>query len=406
MKKRAGFTLLEVIVTLAIAGIMAAVAGIAVVSGVNAYLMAKNNTAISQKAQLAMARISRELIELTDVTGTAADSVIYQNTQGSRAIARVGNYIKILDGSALPTPDTGDILTDNVQTFTIQHYKGSQLWVQGADNIQLLSAIIVSLVLRHPTAGSSLTFSTTINPRNNQNVGGSPAPQPDQLAYKPSGCFIATAAYGNPNHPVVVLLKQFRDRYLLTWDGGRKVVNAYYSISPYIADAIRNHLWACSLTRMLIFPFAAIAFLLIYAPVSILLLMISSFLLLNIFIRYLKSSRHKNIPRAYGNKGTILVGLIVTITILATLGAAMLSLFSTSTFSQLSGNNAQKAYYLAESGYRYAASKFLNTSGEAAKSSALESMHNQTFSLGTDGSFQLKVYPYWYQTVSDNAVGT
>jgi hypothetical protein len=54
-------------------------------------------------------------------------------------------------------------------------------------------------------------------------------------------CFIATAAFGSKMEPRVVILRDFRDRYLLNNRSGQAVVSFYYRFSPPLAIYIEEH---------------------------------------------------------------------------------------------------------------------------------------------------------------------
>ena len=65
-------------------------------------------------------------------------------------------------------------------------------------------------------------------------------------------CFIATAAFGSPMAGEVIILKEFRDNYLVKSKIGKEFVNFYYCFSPSIADFIKDKPFLKSQIRLLI----------------------------------------------------------------------------------------------------------------------------------------------------------
>lgn len=68
------------------------------------------------------------------------------------------------------------------------------------------------------------------------------------------GCFIATAAYGSSIAPDVMVLRKFRDNYLLTNSVGRYLVAFYYKTSPPVAEYIAKHEALKLIIRLLLMP--------------------------------------------------------------------------------------------------------------------------------------------------------
>lgn len=68
------------------------------------------------------------------------------------------------------------------------------------------------------------------------------------------GCFIATAAYGSYGGWQVMILREFRDVYLVPHAIGRSLVNFYYRHSPWVADVIYGKRNLKSITRMALSP--------------------------------------------------------------------------------------------------------------------------------------------------------
>jgi hypothetical protein len=56
-----------------------------------------------------------------------------------------------------------------------------------------------------------------------------------------TSCFIATAAYGTPMAKEIEILREFRDKYLMTNPVGKDLMEFYYRVSPPIAEFITEY---------------------------------------------------------------------------------------------------------------------------------------------------------------------
>jgi hypothetical protein len=77
-------------------------------------------------------------------------------------------------------------------------------------------------------------------------------------------CFIATAAYDSPFHSHVEILRNFRDKYLITNKLGRKLVKLYYKYSPPLANIIAKHKTLKIAVRISLFPLVAFGYAMVY----------------------------------------------------------------------------------------------------------------------------------------------
>jgi peptide/nickel transport system substrate-binding protein len=87
---------------------------------------------------------------------------------------------------------------------------------------------------------------------------GSNSSTPQTQQQQPSGCLIATAAFGSELTPQVQFLRNFRDQYILSTASGSAFMNAfnsiYYSFSPQVADYERGQPWLRTAVKGALYP--------------------------------------------------------------------------------------------------------------------------------------------------------
>ena len=154
-----GFTLVELIVTLVLVGIIGTFTTLFMYTGLNGYLMAKDTSEGAMKAQIALDRISLELrdIDTIDlVTFTNDTQIDYTSVTlpGNRKILYNGGVVSLdIDGNA-------HALLDAVSDFTLRMTPADLNYF--ADNKNEVQAIDVSFKV----GDIDRTFSARIFPRN------------------------------------------------------------------------------------------------------------------------------------------------------------------------------------------------------------------------------------------------
>lgn len=160
-----GFTLIEVIASLALAGILAAALLTLVVTAMDGFVLSRFAADTTQKAQLALTRIRLELIETTAVTTADPDQVVFSNPSGTYVLQRSSGSITLekTAPAAIPAkPLVDNIAVDYEGDVFLSYATASGTWT-AADDLVDLFAITVTLKFED----FDQVFQTDINPRIN-----------------------------------------------------------------------------------------------------------------------------------------------------------------------------------------------------------------------------------------------
>ncbi|MGV8059394.1 MAG: type II secretion system protein [Smithellaceae bacterium] len=198
-KNESGFTLIEIIAVLVILGIVAIAFSNIIGYGVRGYIFARNADQLSQKAQLALARLNRELADITAVSFASADQIDYTSPKNlpsctldegcQYSIKRTGTSITLerITAPVVAAQVLIDGLTANNGGNNFLSYFRSaattawttadgfkNITADGSINANYLGTIKVQISLDFPNGGKPPDYMGTINPRAN---GVSNAPQ-------------------------------------------------------------------------------------------------------------------------------------------------------------------------------------------------------------------------------------
>lgn len=99
-------------------------------------------------------------------------------------------------------------------------------------------------------------------------------------------------------------------------------------------------------------------------------------------------------------QGAVLLALVILMVMVGFLGAAMTHQTAIGELGSVLGNRSQQAYYLAESGYRYAAAKMKNRRD-------LDTLHDHgSYTIDSAGVFTIRFYPYIFDARTSDGAGT
>jgi len=166
-RDKRGFTLLEVIVVLVILGVVVAGLSGAIIYGAQHFIFAREANQLSQKAQLALARMKREMVDVKSINAAGATSIQYiLSTDGEYRIALSGTAINMqgINPAIAAQPLVNGLASNNGgQTlFTYRKSDGNAWTVSDSINDLVQIQVIIVLVMQ---GQPNLTFQTTINPR-------------------------------------------------------------------------------------------------------------------------------------------------------------------------------------------------------------------------------------------------
>ena len=183
--KEDGFTLIEMIASMALLGVLAAIFGMGLVAAVESYDFSRTNVQVAQKGQMAMARMIREMTDLTRILriDNGTNPYILYERLDDTGTSRWGLFFDSVNQQVLlsenpsegATEPQGDILVDGVRAWSLRCYQGATELSLPISGNTLLSTMQITLGLIRPDDPDpthSQNFTTLIYLRDNNNDGG------------------------------------------------------------------------------------------------------------------------------------------------------------------------------------------------------------------------------------------
>lgn len=172
MAYQKGFTLIEMILSIAVLGLAAITIGMLVYQGTRSYGALESQKEIAQQATLAMERISRELrlinctvsgssctASASDILAMAGNEIRFRNTNlEGRGFRLDGGALKARDGSGAVDPEY--VLADRVSALTFEYLQDDGSPASAPDEVWMIN---VEMTLA--SGASSYPLKAGVHPR-------------------------------------------------------------------------------------------------------------------------------------------------------------------------------------------------------------------------------------------------
>lgn len=267
-----GFTIIELLIALSLFGLVVSGGFSIYYFADKAFVSSTIKTDLERSMQIAM-------INITNSLRTAHEAEIVDSLDEiEKEIDESDTFLLIVDSRpALQKWEEGggfntSFLIDYYNDDFRPEYELRFSKVEPKDAGNAANVIQISLAVKHRSFEHEITESISLLNVGQKGVQGSGSkimryvttfepPEYDPGDF-PRRCFIATAVFGGDSS-ITELLRDFRDKFLLTNGLGRSFVDFYYTYSPGIAAVLDGSFVLRVLAGIALIPFVLMAFILV-----------------------------------------------------------------------------------------------------------------------------------------------